>query len=200
MKTFSRLLAILRPYWLIMAGAAFCGALTIGANVSLLGASAVLISAAALAPPILQLFTLIVGVRFFGISRAFWRYVERYVTHDVTFRILKKLRIWFYRKVEPLAPANLLTYSSGRLFKQIVGDIENLQYFYIRVLVAPFIAAVVLIGCGIFMFFYCPAAVWLLAFLFFLGGAAGQPLGELPYPTGRSDPGIGGTPGLRRHV
>jgi thiol reductant ABC exporter CydC subunit len=171
-QTFSRLLGLLRPYWTIMAGAAFCGALTIGANVSLLGASAVLISSAALAPPILQIYTLIVGVRFFGISRAFWRYVERYVTHDVTFRILKKLRVWFYRKIEPLAPANLLTHGSGRLFKQIVGDIETLQFFYLRVLVAPFIATVVLIGCGIFMFFFCPAAVWLLAILFFLGGVA----------------------------
>jgi ATP-binding cassette subfamily C protein CydC len=153
-----------------MAGAAFCGALTIGSNVSLLGASAVLISSAALAPPILQLYTLIVGVRFFGISRAFWRYVERYVTHDVTFRILKKLRVWFYRKIEPLAPANLGGYSSGRLFKQIVGDIENLQFFYLRVLVAPFIAAVVLTGCVMFMLFFCPAAAGFLALLFFLGG------------------------------
>jgi ATP-binding cassette subfamily C protein CydC len=155
-----------------MAGAAFCGALTVASNISLLGASAVLISSAALAPPILQLYTLIVGVRFFGISRAFWRYVERYVTHDVTFRILKKLRVWFYRRIEPLAPANLRGSGSGRLFKQIVGDIENLQFFYLRVLAAPFIALVVLIGCVIFMLFYCPAAAGLLAALFFLSGAA----------------------------
>jgi ATP-binding cassette subfamily C protein CydC len=172
MKTFSRLLGLLRPYWPVMAGAAFCGALTIASNISLLGASAVLISSAALAPPILQLYTLIVGVRFFGISRAFWRYVERYVTHDVTFRILKKLRVWFFRRIEPLAPANLQSYGSGRLFKQIVGDIENLQFFYLRVLAAPFIALVVLIGCVIFMLFYCPAAAGLLAALFFLGGVA----------------------------
>jgi ATP-binding cassette subfamily C protein CydC len=171
-KTFSRLLSLLRPYWIIMAGAAFCGALTIGSNISLLGASAVLISSAALAPPILQLYTLIVGVRFFGISRAFWRYVERYVTHDVTFRILKKLRVWFYRRIEPLAPANLGGRGSGGLFKQIVGDIENLQFFYLRVLAAPFIALAVLAGCVIFMLFYCPAAAGLLAALFFLGGIA----------------------------
>ena len=170
MKTFVRLLALLRPYWPVMAGAAFCGALTIGSNISLLGASAVLISSAALAPPILQLYTLIVGVRFFGISRAFWRYVERYLTHDVTFRILKKLRVWFYRRIEPLAPANLQGHGSGRLFKQIVGDIENLQFFYLRVLVAPFIALAVLIGCVVFMLFYCPAAAGLLAALFFLSG------------------------------
>jgi ATP-binding cassette subfamily C protein CydC len=63
-------------------------------------------------------------------------------------------------------------HGSGSLFKQIVGDIENLQFFYLRVLAAPFIAAAVLIGCGIFMAFYCPAAVRLLAILFFLGGIA----------------------------
>jgi ATP-binding cassette subfamily C protein CydC len=53
-----------------------------------------------------------------------------------------------------------------------VGDIETLQFFYLRVLAAPFIALVILIGCGFFMFFYCPGASWLLAFLFFLGGLA----------------------------
>jgi ATP-binding cassette subfamily C protein CydC len=109
-------------------------------------------------------------VRFFGISRAFWRYVERYVTHDVTFRILKKLRVWFYRRIEPLAPANLQSHGSGRLFKQIIGDIENLQFFYLRVLAAPFIAAAVLMGCVIFMLFYCPPAAGFLGFLFFLTG------------------------------
>jgi ATP-binding cassette subfamily C protein CydC len=171
-RTFSRLLALLRPYWTIMAGAAFCGVLTIGSNIGLLAASAVLISSAALAPPLMQLYTLIVGVRFFGISRAFWRYVERYVTHDVTFRILKKLRVWFYRKIEPLAPANLLGRGSGRLFKQIVGDIETLQFFYLRVLAAPFIAAAVLLGCVFFMAFFCPGASWLLAVFFLLGGMA----------------------------
>jgi ATP-binding cassette, subfamily C, bacterial CydC len=53
-------------------------------------------------------------VRFFGISRGVFRYLERLVSHNVTFRLLARLRVWFYEKLEPLAPARLMEYKSGR--------------------------------------------------------------------------------------
>jgi ATP-binding cassette subfamily C protein CydC len=167
------LLALLRPYRFMMAWAAVCGALTILANAGLLAASAALISAAALAPPLFALMTLIVAVRFFGVSRAALRYAERYFSHDVTFRILKEIRVWFYRTMEPLAPANLRFQTEGTLFRQITADIETLQFFYIRVLAAPFIAAVVVAACAAFLFFFnLPAAVLLIGLALAAGAAA----------------------------
>jgi ATP-binding cassette subfamily C protein CydC len=164
------LLALLRPYWLLMMGAALLGAGTILANVGLLATSAVLIAEAALQPLLFDLMLLIVGVRFFGIARAVLRYAERYTTHDVTFRILKKIRVHFYRRLVPLVPEGIAGRADAELFRGITADIETLQFFYIRVLAAPFIMLLVLLSCaGFLAFFSVPAALVLIA-MYILAG------------------------------
>ncbi len=81
---------------------------TIGANIGLMATSAYLIAAAALHPStILLVWVPIVGVRFFGISRAVFRYAEQYVLHDLTFRILTNIRVWVFARVESLSTAFL---------------------------------------------------------------------------------------------
>ena len=37
----------------------------------------------------------------FGISRGVSRYAERLVSHNLTFKILTRLRVWFYGAIEP---------------------------------------------------------------------------------------------------
>ncbi|MDR1135136.1 MAG: ATP-binding cassette domain-containing protein [Clostridiales Family XIII bacterium] len=170
--TLKRLISLIRPYMIPMLLAGLCGAATVLANVGLLAAAAVLIAEAALRPALFDLMILISGVRFFGTARAVLRYLERYMTHDVTFRILKKLRVWFYRGVEPLAPAIFEKRSEATLFKQITKDIEILQFFYLRVLAAPFIAFAVLAACGIFLAFFNPNAAIILVLFYIIGGLA----------------------------
>ena len=119
------------------------GALTIGSSIGLLGASAYLISAAALQPSIADLGVTIVSVRFFGLSRGVLRYLERLVSHNVTFRLLARLRVWFYQAIEPLAPARLQTMRSGDLLSRIVSDVETLQDFYVRI-VGPSLTALLI--------------------------------------------------------
>jgi ATP-binding cassette subfamily C protein CydCD len=125
------LLGFLRGYEPLVVLSVLLGALTIGANISLLGTSAWLIAAAALQPPLGSLYVAIVGVRFFGIARAAFRYAERLVSHDVTFRVLARLRVWLYRQLEPLFPAILATHRTGDLLARIVGDVEVLENFYV---------------------------------------------------------------------
>ena len=60
-----------------------------------------------------------VGVRALAIIRAAGRYAERLANHDTTFRILSSLRLWFYERLEPLAPARLAAFRSGDLLAQI---------------------------------------------------------------------------------
>ena len=72
-----------------------------------------------------------------------FRYLERYYTHTATFRILTHLRVWFYASIEPLAPARLMPYRSGDLLTRIIGDIETLENFYVRVVVPPVAAVLV---------------------------------------------------------
>lgn len=146
MNTLVRLLRIVGSSWLTMLLAGIFGFLTISSNIGLMAASAYLISSAALHPSITELSIAIVGVRFFGISRAVFRYLERYISHDATFRLLGTVRVWFYTRLEVLAPARLMEWQSGELFGAIVGDVETLKEFYLRVLAPPFIA--VLVVCG----------------------------------------------------
>ncbi|NIQ12678.1 MAG: thiol reductant ABC exporter subunit CydC, partial [Gammaproteobacteria bacterium] len=85
-------------------------------------------------PDLAELSVVIVGVRFFGLSRAVFRYLERLVSHNVTFRLLAQIRVWFYESLEPLAPARLQMVRSGDLLSRIIADIETLSDFYVRVL------------------------------------------------------------------
>lgn len=143
MKTFLRLAGLTRPFawWMLLA--ALIGFATIGSGIGLLMASAWLITTAALMPALSALQVGITGVRFFGISRGVIRYAERLISHDTTFKILTRLRVWFYDSVEPLAPARLASYRSADLLKRIVDDIQSLENIYARVLAPPVTAALV---------------------------------------------------------
>lgn len=151
-----QLLGFLSGSWRRVALSVFLGAVTIGASVSLMGTSAWLISAAALRPSIAELQLAIVGVRFFGILRAVARYLERLVSHDVTFRLLARLRVWFYRRLEPLAPARLMAYRAGDLLNRIVADVETLENFYVRVVSPPLVALVIALLVTLFLAIYHP--------------------------------------------
>ncbi len=179
-----RLWALARPHRRGMALAVLLNVLTIASSIGLLTTSAYLISAAALHPSIATLSLAIVGVRFFGISRAVWRYLERLVAHNVTFHLLARLRVWFYEALEPLAPARLLTFRSGDLLTRIVNDIETLQHFYVRIVGPACTALVIGPGMALFLGWWSVwlAWVWLLA-----GLLAGVVLPWLVYRVSRTD-------------
>lgn len=170
MKTFLKLVQIMLPVWPTMLLAAFFGWLTIAANVGLMVTSALLIATAALHPSIAELSVAIVGVRFFGVARAAFRYLERYVSHDATFRILSQMRVWFYRQLEPLAPAQLQSWQSGELFSAIVGDVETLKDFYLRVIAPPVVAFLILIGMLLFLKSFSSGLMVLLISAFVAAG------------------------------
>lgn len=168
--TLVRLLSFLRGAWGRVALSALLGALTIGANIALMGTSAWLISTAALQPSVAELGVAVVGVRFFGISRAVFRYLERLVSHDVTFRLLAKLRAWFYEQLEPLAPARLMSYRAGDLLARIIADVGTLEDFYVRVVSPPLVAVLAAAGTALFLSaFHPPLAAILLGLFLALG-------------------------------
>ena len=74
------------------------------------------------------------GVRSFSLGRIASRYGERIITHEATFKILTDVRVWFYNKLEPLAPAHLFKYKSGDLLSRLINDIAALDNLYIRIL------------------------------------------------------------------
>ncbi|MBK6791426.1 MAG: thiol reductant ABC exporter subunit CydC [Anaerolineales bacterium] len=162
-----RLLQFLKGNWHRVALSVLLSSITILASVALMGTSAWLISTAAIAVSVADLGVSTVGTRFFGISRAIFRYLERLVSHDVTFRLLAKLRLWFYEKLEPLAPARLMNFRSGDLLARIIGDVETLENFYVRVVSPPLTAIVVGTFTAIFLASFYPllAPVYLTFYL-----------------------------------
>ena len=151
MKTTWLLLRFFQPFtgWVLLS--VLLSTATVASGIGLLGTSAYLISRAALQPSIAVLQVAIVGVRFFGISRGIFRYLERLTAHSVNFRLLARLRTWLYRTIEPLAPARLQDFSSGDLLNRILTDVDTLENFYVRV-VAPYAAAgLTIVGMGLFI-------------------------------------------------
>jgi ATP-binding cassette subfamily C protein CydC len=159
MRTARRLLVFLDEVKGLVALSLGLGWATAVSWIALVSTSAWLISYAALRPSIAELQVAIVGVRFFGISRGVFRYLERLVSHTVTFRVLARFRVWLYEKIEPMAPAGVLDDTSGDLLSTLVDDVETLQEFYIRVAAPPLIA---LFSSVLFLAFIGRWSVWFL--------------------------------------
>ncbi|GAC1644482.1 MAG: thiol reductant ABC exporter subunit CydC [Ktedonobacteraceae bacterium] len=158
-STFSRLLRLAWPVKVDMALSALIGTATVVSGIGLAATSAYLISQAALHPSVATLSIAIVGVRFFGIARGAFRYLERLVSHRAAFRLLADMRVWFYTALVPLVPARLITLKngsqqelrSGDVLRRAVADVDVLQNFYIRVLAPQVIAALVALIMWLFL-------------------------------------------------
>jgi len=138
--TWRRLVSLLAPERGRAALAVSLQVATVAAGMALMGTSAWLISKAALHPSVAALSVAVVGVRAFGISRATLRYLERLVSHDVTLRLLARLRVAVYRGLVPLAPARLTDLRGGDLLGRAIEDVAALEGLYVR-LIGPSLAA-----------------------------------------------------------
>lgn len=148
------------------------GLVAIGSAVGLLSLAGWFLTAAAIAgmsaagPWQFNFFLPSIGVRLFAFSRTLARYGERVVNHDTTFRILESLRVWFYRHIEPLAPARLFRYRSGDILNRLVEDIDTLDNLFVRVLSPSAAALAVSVLLFVFLWLFDPIiAVCALAFL-----------------------------------
>jgi len=151
LKTILRLLSFLTPFLKEIGLSVLTGIITIGTGIGMLGTSAYLIAYAALQPSIAELQVAIVGVRFFGISRSIFRYLERLISHSVNLKILARLRVWFYRGIEPSAPAGLQQMRGGDLLSRVMADLESLENFYVRVVSPVIVAFFITLGMSLFL-------------------------------------------------
>lgn len=119
-----------------------------GASVALMGVSAWLISCAAEHPPVLYLLAAAVGVRFFGISRGVFRYVERLVGHELALRMQSALRLETYAK---LSRTTLLGRRRGDLLTRVVADVTAILDVVIRVVVPFASAGLVIVGTTVLL-------------------------------------------------
>ena len=175
MRIFLRLIRFLWPYKWRVALAILLGVAMVASNVGLLAVAAYVISAAAIVSYLSMLAIPVYLVRLFSVSRAGSRYAERLLSHDVTFKLLARLRAWFYASLEPLAPARLLRYRSGDLLSRIVKDVEELENIYLRSFSPVAVALAVSLLAGLIFYIFSPQMA-LVALSFLLVTGVGVPL------------------------
>ncbi|MEQ1699308.1 MAG: thiol reductant ABC exporter subunit CydC [Ilumatobacteraceae bacterium] len=165
MNALWRVLRLGRSGRLRLWGAVALGVLAAGAAVTLAGTSAWLIARAAEEPPVLHLMVAIVAVRAAGIGRGVFRYAERLLSHDASFRVLTDLRVAVVRQVSRLLPGNA-TVGHGDLLARFVGDVDGLADLWVRVLLPAAVTLVVGAGAIGMMVALLPVAGLVLALSF----------------------------------
>ena len=153
--------------WPHFVGALLLAALASTAAVALMATSGWLLSRAAEHPPVLYLQVAAVGVRFFGISRGVFRYVERLVSHDLALKLQSVLRIRVYNA---LARTTLLGRRRGDLLTRIVADVDAVMDLIIRVLVPIASASLVIVATTTLFAVFSPAAAAVLLLSAVLAG------------------------------
>lgn len=186
MRTVARLLAD-QPVRLA-AAAALAAAMAL-AGVGLLATSGYLIARAGQHPDtVLALMVAVTGVRFFGLARAGLRYLERLVAHDLSLRVLLRLRRLLVAALLPLAPLGLGSDRSADLLGRLVEDVDALQTVGLRVLVPVLAATLVMaVSVGLVACVSVPAAAVTLAMLLAAGVALPLALGGLGRRLGRRE-------------
>ncbi|MGH2318889.1 thiol reductant ABC exporter subunit CydC [Planococcus sp. SE5232] len=124
------------------------------ASVALMGSSGYLISKAALTTQMTTLVVMAACLKLFGFASALSRYGERLYSHRATFTMLSHLRVSFFERLAPLAPGIFGKYRSGDLLSRIVGDVESLQNFLLRVFYPPVVLGIVLLSTIFFSSFF----------------------------------------------
>ena len=168
-----RVLRLFAPYrgWMLLG--ALLSTLTVLASVGLMAIAGYFIAAmaiAGLAGVLMNYFLPAAGIRLFAILRTGGRYTERVVTHEATFRLLARLRVWLFDRLVPLAPARLAHERGADLVARVHADVETLQHAYLR-LYAPALTAVACttVVVALFAVRSVPAALALLALLLIAG-------------------------------
>lgn len=155
------------------------GVLSAGAAVSLLAVSGWLIVSASIVDSLVPLSIAVVGVRFFAVSRAVLRYLERLSGHDAALRQLASTRADMVRRLIPLSPAGLGSTDRGHVLSALVDDVDNLQNLPLRVVQPLAVAGLVAIGAVGFIAFISPPAALTLAVCLLVAAIAAIGMGWL---------------------
>ncbi|WP_144882055.1 thiol reductant ABC exporter subunit CydC [Microbacterium paraoxydans] len=153
------------------------GVLSAAAAVSLLAVSGWLIVSASIVDSLVPLSIAVVGVRFFAVTRAVTRYLERLSGHDAALRQLATTRSDMVRRLIPLSPAGLGATDRGQVLAALVDDVENLQNLPLRVVQPLAVSGVVAVGAVGFLAFVSPPAALTLAVCLLVAALAAVGLG-----------------------
>ncbi|MCV9879947.1 heme ABC transporter ATP-binding protein/permease CydC [Brenneria izbisi] len=136
-----------RHFWRLTLGI-LLAIVTLLASIGLLALSGWFLAGAALAG-VAGLYTFnymlpAAGVRGAAITRTAGRYAERLVSHDATFRVLQRLRVFTFSRILPLSPGGIARFRQAELLNRLVADVDTLDHLYLRV-ISPLVSALLVI-------------------------------------------------------
>ncbi|CAH0533112.1 putative ABC transporter ATP-binding/permease protein [Vibrio stylophorae] len=160
MRDLMPFLRLYRYHWFELSLGMVLALATVCAAVGLLSLSGWFISAAAVAglsPLASQFFNYMLpagGVRGLSMARTAGRWGERVVSHNATFKLLTRLRVYFFEKLAPLIPGTLGDLRDADILNRLISDVDAMDQVYLR-LVSPMVVGVlaILATSGLIAFF-----------------------------------------------
>ncbi len=140
LEVWMRLLGLVRPVRWQFLGTVALGMLNHGSVIILGALTALLVGAVFRQEP---LTTLVILVCVLAPLSALLFYLESWQAHDMAFRLLARMRIELYEKLEPLAPAYMVRRRSGDFVSVVGGDVETVEFFFGHA-VSPMIVAILI--------------------------------------------------------
>ena len=134
------------------------GTLALGSAVGLAAVAAWMIARAAQMPSPADLAIASVTVRFFGIGRGLFRYLERLVSHETALRGVVSLRARTYERVAKTGAEQVLSLKRGDVVARIGGDIDAMGDAVVRSMVPLGVAGTVSLAAVIITGFLLPWA------------------------------------------
>lgn len=130
----------------------------------LMGAAAWLIAKASFSPPLYTLTMGITCVRACGLSRAVFRYLERYLGHRLAFAAYGKWQLKLYRQAEALLPLREGAAAQGIWLQKLVTGCAILRDSYVRTWLPLIVNSLLtLLACLSLGYVSCQAGLFLLS-------------------------------------
>ncbi|WNM28274.1 thiol reductant ABC exporter subunit CydC [Demequina capsici] len=123
--------------------AVLAGTMALGSAVGLSAVAAWMIARAAQMPSAADLALAAVIVRFFGISRGVFRYLERLASHDTALRGMVELRERTYEHLAAAGAGRVLTLRRGDIIARIGTDLDAVGDAVVRALIPTGVAITV---------------------------------------------------------
>lgn len=114
-----------------------------------------------------------VAVRFFGIGRALFRYLERLASHKVALLGVADLRHTVYRILAGRPAKNIAALRRGEILARTGGDVDSVGDFVVKSVLPGMVTAITAIATVILFWFLAPLAAFTLLICLLMAGVVG---------------------------
>ncbi len=134
------LLSHARPYAGKLIATFILGVSRVAAFIAVSLVSALAVAAVKEGGPV---FTLIAAVLILAPVAGVLHWLESWLAHDMAFRLLARMRVDLFEKIDRLAPAYLVRRRTGDLVAMATEDVEMVEYFFAHTIAPAFVAVLV---------------------------------------------------------